>query len=140
MTPLNRVLSALPTQYYTRGKGKYQAKCPSHDDGSPSLSIAELNDGRILLHCHGGCDVHSVIDSLGLEMSDLYPQKLDHYASIYQFVNGKPKPDLSNVTEDDLVVEIAEQDRAKGKRLNDQDMARYTKALANGGTNRRALA
>src|SRR5262245_39910395 len=57
-----------------RGSG-WQAKCPAHDDRSPSLSISQGDDGRILLHCHTGCSSQSVITALGLEMSDLFAEK-----------------------------------------------------------------
>ena len=39
------------------GEG-YMARCPNHDDHTPSLSIREGRDGRILLHCFGGCDTN----------------------------------------------------------------------------------
>jgi putative DNA primase/helicase len=40
------------------------AFCPAHDDRVPSLSICEAPDGKILVHCHAGCDQHSVIGAL----------------------------------------------------------------------------
>ena len=36
----------------------YQARCPAHD-GAPSLTITEGADGRVLLHCHAGCELDS---------------------------------------------------------------------------------
>jgi hypothetical protein len=40
------------------------ARCPAHEDRSPSLSISEGVGGRILVKCHGGCEQHQVIDAL----------------------------------------------------------------------------
>jgi hypothetical protein len=37
-----------------RGTGRWYAKCPAHDDKSPSLSIATGNDGRLLVKCFAG--------------------------------------------------------------------------------------
>jgi putative DNA primase/helicase len=37
------------------------ARCPAHDDRKPSLSIGETKDGKILVHCHAGCDQDHVI-------------------------------------------------------------------------------
>jgi 5S rRNA maturation endonuclease (ribonuclease M5)/energy-coupling factor transporter ATP-binding protein EcfA2 len=37
--------------------------CPAHHDPDPSLSITE-RDGRILVHCFGGCSQRQVIDAL----------------------------------------------------------------------------
>jgi hypothetical protein len=51
--------------------GGWLACCPSHDDRSPSLSVAE-KDGRILLHCHAGCTVEAILAALGREKRDLF--------------------------------------------------------------------
>ncbi len=42
----------------------WMARCPAHDDRTPSLSIATSSDGRVLLCCHAGCEQQRVIDSL----------------------------------------------------------------------------
>lgn len=59
----------------TIGKDKWLACCPAHKDKSPSLSIKELDDGRVLIHCFAGCDVESILNSLSLDVSELFPQK-----------------------------------------------------------------
>ena len=59
------------------GRDRWLARCPAHDDSSPSLSIRELEDGRTLIHCFAGCDALSVVHAVGLEMSDLFPERLD---------------------------------------------------------------
>jgi putative DNA primase/helicase len=75
MTPTERILSALadrncePKQ---NGKG-WSARCPAHDDRSPSLSIDEGDDGRALLHCHAGCKVDAICSAVGLRVLDLMP-------------------------------------------------------------------
>jgi putative DNA primase/helicase len=40
------------------------ARCPAHDDREPSLSIADARDGKVLVHCHAGCDQRDVIAAL----------------------------------------------------------------------------
>jgi len=62
------------------GNGKWTACCPcsrnhSHNDRSQSLSIAVGNDGRILLKCHKGCPVEEITSAMGLQVSDLFPDK-----------------------------------------------------------------
>lgn len=57
------------------GPATWLAACPAHADKSPSLSIRELDDGRVLVHDFGGCSVHDVVAAIGLEMTDLFPEK-----------------------------------------------------------------
>lgn len=54
------------------GRGKWQARCPAHDDRSPSLSIAEGEGGRVLVRCWAGCDTRDVLSAAGLRWVDLY--------------------------------------------------------------------
>lgn len=49
-------------------------RCPAHDDSTASLSVSEGADGRVLLHCHAGCDLDVILDRLHLEPTDLFPQ------------------------------------------------------------------
>jgi hypothetical protein len=58
------------------GPGRWIACCPAHEDRSPSLSIRELGDGRILIHDFGGCDVGDVLGSIGLTLANLFPARL----------------------------------------------------------------
>lgn len=39
------------------------ARCPAHDDRTPSLSICD-QDGKVLVRCHAGCDQENVIAAL----------------------------------------------------------------------------
>jgi putative DNA primase/helicase len=40
------------------------ARCPAHEDRNPSLSLKDGEDGRILVHCHAGCEQTAVIGAL----------------------------------------------------------------------------
>lgn len=42
----------------------WMARCPAHDDSTPSLSIRETRDGKLLVHCHAGCEQTAVIVAL----------------------------------------------------------------------------
>jgi len=57
------------------GPGRWIARCPAHEDRSPSLSIRECDDGRILLNDFGGCHVESVVAAVGLTLEDLMPPR-----------------------------------------------------------------
>lgn len=57
------------------GNGSWIACCPAHGDKSPSLTVREVDDGRLLIHCFGGCGAAEVVASMGLALGDLFPPK-----------------------------------------------------------------
>ncbi len=75
-TPISKVLSALASvgkSFKPQGKG-FSACCPAHEDHSPSLSISEGDDGRVLMNCFAGCDTEAICSALGLTLVDLFEQ------------------------------------------------------------------
>jgi hypothetical protein len=56
-------------------RGHWIARCPAHQDRSPSLSIRELDDGRVLIHDFGGCSAEEVLNAAGLNYSDLHSER-----------------------------------------------------------------
>ena len=103
------------------GNGKWIARCPSHPDKSPSLSVMEKPDGRVLIHCHAGCGAIEVLEAVGLSYDVLFPETLDNYP-------GR-KIRAPRETIDSLVIEIAEHERRGGNRLSKSDVERYREAL-----------
>ena len=59
------------------GPDRWMACCPAHQDKSPSLSIRECSDGRVLIHCWTGCSVESILDAVGLDFDELFPERLE---------------------------------------------------------------
>jgi hypothetical protein len=55
------------------GEGRWSAKCPAHGDKGPSLSIREGDDARVLLHCFAGCSFTAIVQALGVEPRQLFP-------------------------------------------------------------------
>jgi putative DNA primase/helicase len=47
-----------------RAGATWMARCPAHDDSSPSLSISAGTNGEVLVRCHAGCDQRDVIAAL----------------------------------------------------------------------------
>ena len=72
--PIDRVLRQLAGAQPGSGERQWVACCPSHADSSPSLSVREADDGRVLLYCHAGCELHEILDELQLEERDLFPR------------------------------------------------------------------
>lgn len=44
--------------------GGWMARCPAHDDATPSLAIKDGRDGKVLVHCFAGCEQAAVIAAL----------------------------------------------------------------------------
>lgn len=61
MTSAERTALALDGRRTGRG---WIARCPAHDDRSPSLAIAEGRDGCVVVRCHAGCGQWEVIAAL----------------------------------------------------------------------------
>ncbi|MFG0304815.1 MAG: hypothetical protein ACF8Q5_01235, partial [Phycisphaerales bacterium JB040] len=57
-----------------RSGSSWEAKCPAHEDGKPSLSVSEGDKG-VVLHCHAGCTQEAVVGALGLDWSDLFTEE-----------------------------------------------------------------
>ena len=62
--------------YKAVGDRQWIARCPGHDDHTPSLSIGVGADGRVLLHCQAGCTFDEVLAAMNpaISKSDLFPK------------------------------------------------------------------
>ena len=82
IAPLQKVLTACESttgHRATQSGAGWSTRCPAHEDRSPSLSISETPDGRVLVNCHAGCCVDEVLDAVGLEAIDLFPATSDTF-------------------------------------------------------------
>lgn len=61
------------------GADRWIACCPAHADKSPSLTIREMPDGQVLLHCFADCGALAVLEAIGLDYSAAFPEKLDSH-------------------------------------------------------------
>jgi DNA primase len=55
-----------------KGRGKWMACCPAHDDSDPSLAVSEARNGNVLLKCFSGCSALDITNALGLRLEDLF--------------------------------------------------------------------
>lgn len=62
------------------GAGRWIARCPAHADKRASLSVRELEDGRVLVHDFAGCSVQEIVAAVGLDMTALFPEREIHHA------------------------------------------------------------
>ena len=54
----------------------YAVCCPAHEDSTPSLSLSEGTDGRVLVNCFSGCKPEEICASLGIKIADLFPERI----------------------------------------------------------------
>jgi hypothetical protein len=102
--------------------GHWIACCPAHDDRTPSLTIAEGQDGRVLVHCFGGCPVEAVVGAVGMTLSDLMPEGAPLEPSRKMRI---PAPDvLRAMSFSATMVAIYAADMAKGVQLTPEDKAK----------------
>ena len=76
MTPTERFIAALREREHDprrNGEG-WQAKCPAHNDRSPSLQVSEGDNGGVLVHCFAGCTADAICGAIGLTLRDLMPE------------------------------------------------------------------
>lgn len=109
--------------------GSWLACCPAHEDKTASLSVRELEDGRILVHCFASCSVSEVLSAVGLTFDALYPEK--------EICHGKPERQpfpatdiLRAIAFESTLVLIAAADLLAGNPFNDTDRARLTLAVS----------
>ena len=106
-----------------RGAGKWLARCPAHQDNSPSLSISEGDKG-LLLRCWAGCELTAITGKLGLEIKDL-------------FYDGLPDPRQRRETMQRRAKEQTARraaDRARGRKADLLKQAEYLVQSARGMT------
>jgi hypothetical protein len=99
------------------------ARCPAHNDKSPSLALRELPDGRILFHCFAGCSPEAVLSAVGLTFADVMPEKYQGHTSPLR----RPFPAeaiLECVAHEAMIARICAADLAQGIALGDEDRKR----------------
>lgn len=96
------------------GQDKWMALCPAHGDRNPSLSVREIEDGKVLLKCWAGCSSEEIVSALGLHMRDLFP---DSRPPSY-------RPSKRAILHEQFVYEIGSALIAKGQQLSPADQAR----------------
>ena len=61
------------------------ARCPAHEDHSPSLSLRAI-EGQTLAYCFAGCDAPDVMAALNMTMADLYDEPR---GATYRYDDGR---------------------------------------------------
>jgi hypothetical protein len=129
MADLSAILNALDG-VKKLPNGKYQARCPAHNDKSPSLAISETGDGKVLIKCWAGCEFEKIVSALGLQKKDFFPvsnlPKSEHKAHYPRFNAYEMFPLLS---QESLIALMAIQQLGQGQPLNADDVQRVNQAI-----------
>jgi hypothetical protein len=108
------------------GTDKWIARCPAHDDKTPSLAIKYVGD-KILLHCFGGCSADDVITAVGLEMADLFETPPTHDGNYQRVKRGSgftATDALKALAREARLVGMAARDIGNGIALGEDDIDR----------------
>lgn len=127
MSKVDLLLSRLEKVKKT-GPDSWIACCPAHKDKHPSITIKELPDGRILIHCFADCSPQNILDSVGLQFGDLFPDKvMEHGGKLRRpFL---PTEIFDIARQEIAVVAIIASDLHKNRYVTEGDYQRLYKAV-----------
>jgi hypothetical protein len=112
---------------------KWVALCPAHNDKHPSLGVTLTSDGAILIKCWTGCGAQAIVESVGLSLRDLFPQK-----AAKEFDLTKPRPKAPRFSKSELfdillieavILAFAYEEQRNGKTISDIDHNRAVVAF-----------
>jgi hypothetical protein len=109
---------------------RWLARCPAHEDRAPSLSIRELDDGRLLVHDFGGCEVGDVLAAVGLSLGDLFEQRLPQHSYPASHSRIPARDLLEIISEETSVVAIIAADMLARQTISETDWQRLAQAAA----------
>ena len=89
MIDLDAIRRAIDPDAPARG----DIRCPVHRDKRPSLSLALSANGRLMVHCHAGCDQGAVWDEVRSRAGAVLPghveAELNRWQRRAQLAEGK---------------------------------------------------
>jgi hypothetical protein len=120
------------TKVQRKANSAWMACCPAHDDRSPSLSIKDIGDGKLVLKCFAGCETIDVLGAIGLDWEDVMPPK-QPVERIQTVKSQKPTiyatDALRVVKTEAQIITMAAMDITKGRKINEPEMARIKLAM-----------
>jgi putative DNA primase/helicase len=78
---LVRLLEMKTGKSVKKSGGGYTGCCPAHNDSSPSFSLSEGDEGKLLINCFTGCSAENIYSSLGIAIADLFPERVSGQAA-----------------------------------------------------------
>jgi hypothetical protein len=111
------------------GPSRWLTRCPAHEDRRASLSVRELDDGRVLVHCFAQCPTEQVLAAVGLTFDDLFPPRIPSTGSA-PLSHPFPAADiLQAIAFEATVVYLSAEQLRRGESLTDDDRQRLRTAV-----------
>lgn len=125
---INPILERL-TKVKRTSSNSWRACCPAHQGTNPTaLTIKEEPDGRILLHCFQGCGASEIIEAIGLDIAELFPeQDFNTYKPVAKKFYASDI--LAALRFECQIVAMAAFTLSKGKALPQEDLDRVKLAM-----------
>ena len=111
------------TNLRANGRNRFRAFCPAHNSDSHSLALA-IEEDRLLIRCHAGCGALEVLQAVGCDWEDCYPESQKNRRSLAREFEIKPAGTVA-----DRVVELGNH----SKSMTAQQVAEWERALLKGG-------
>jgi len=122
-----------------RSRDQWSARCPSHDDKKPSLSIKETESGHVLIRCFAGCGAHEVLGAIGLTFEDVMPTRLDDAPPRRRGLIT-PRQAVELISRSALFVAVCAADISRGEQLSETTKAELVRHAGDIQRIRRELA
>ena len=122
---LDRLTGVRQTRHNT-----WLARCPAHEDSSPSLSIRLMDAGHVLLHCFAGCQTAEILAAVALDWPSLFPPR-DTIRPPFQYQRRIPASTLLElISEETSVVAIVAADILARRTISEADWQRLAQAAS----------
>jgi hypothetical protein len=123
--PVKNILERLE-QVKPTGSDTWRCKCPCDHKSPSQMTVKELPDGRVLIHCFAGHSPSEIMQALDMALGDLFEERLeDRIRPLYMATQEKKK--LATIHDKikscQLRLDMAQEMRDRNMRLDNKDLA-----------------
>lgn len=128
---INNLLERLERVKQT-SSDSWRCQCPCNHSSPSQMTIKELPDGRILIHCFAGHSPVEIMQAIDMSVSDLFEERLeDRIRPLYMARQEKKK--LATIHDKikscQLRLDMAQEMRERGIKLTQKDLDDERKAF-----------
>ena len=128
--PVDLVLARLPDAKPS-GRDRWRCACPAHGGSNRStLSVGVGVGDSVLLRCWHGCEAADVVAALGLELHDLFPERLTGSPPLKRRGMLSATQAIDVIAFECSLVRLAASNLAGGHTLTQVDLERLSIAAA----------